>query len=485
MEDASVLRCRETLNFNFNPNSQFPMSNFQFAIPVVRPIIAALVAVCLAVSTAPAEQPRVATFQCEVTLPMGQLLYAKPLVKVEHPLLAKGIVLEADGIRCVVCAVDWCTMNGLAHAMFREKIAAAVGTEASRVAVQCVHQHTAPPFDGAAQKLLDRQKNPPHHRDLKFLDQVTDRLAGAVRESLKRLEPFDSVGKGQAKVDRVAAIRRVFTEDGELLTRWSACTDPKLRAMPEGPIDPMLKTVTLAKGDKPLVRLHYYATHPQSYYREGRASYDFPGMARERIQEKENVFQIYFTGCSGDVTAGKYNDGTPEARAQLADRLTAGIWASIESTRFEPVGSLTWRVVPVTFEARNGSHEDLAESRVVLEDPEADPEARIRAAARITRVERLGRPIELTSLAMGSIRVIHLPGEPMIEFQHFAQRSLPDAFVAVAGYGLASPGYVCTEKAFQQGGYEPSASDVVPKSERRVKDAILRLLAAQSSQDKR
>ena len=442
-------------------------------------MIAGLAVVCLIDSPVRADEPRVATFQSEVTLPTGHLLYIKPLARVEHPLLAKGIVLEADDARCVVCAVDWCTMNGLAHGMFREKIAAAAGTEASRVAVQCVHQHTAPPYDGAAQKLLDEQKNPPQHRDLKFLDEVTDRLAGAVKESLSRLEPFDSVGKGQAKVDRVAAIRRVFTEDGKLLTRWSACTDPKLRAMPEGPIDPILKTITLAKGNKPLVRLHYYATHPQSYYREGRASYDFPGIARERTQEKEGVFQIYFTGCSGDVTAGKYNDGTPEARAQLADRLAAGMWASIESTRFEPVGTLAWRVVPVTFEAGNASDEDLAESRAVLKDPEGDPEARIRAAARISRVERLGRPIEFTSLAIGSIHVVHLPGEPMIEYQHFAQRSLPEAFVAVAGYGVASPGYVCTEKAFEEGGYEPSASAVVPKSEEKMKDAIVRLLTAE------
>ncbi len=462
------------------------MFGFRFAVSFAGAMSAGVLGACLVVSPARGGEFRVGTFECEVTLPMGSLLYAKPLVKVEHPLLAKGIVLEGvGGGRCVVCAVDWCTMNGLANAMFRDKIAAAAETEPSYVAVQCVHQHTAPPYDGAAQALLDKQKNPPKHRDLEFLEEVTDRVAGAVKESLGRLEAFDSVGAGQAKVERVASIRRVFAEDGKLLTRWSACTDPKLRAMPEGPIDPMLKTVTLAKGDKPLVRLHYYATHPQSWYREGRASYDFPGIARERTQEEEGVFQIYFTGCSGDVTAGKYNDGTPQARAELADRLAAGMAASIESTGFEPVGSLVWRAVPVTFEAGNASEEDLAESRAVLKDPEADPEARIRAAARISRVERLGRPIEFTSLAIGSVRVVHLPGEPMIEFQHFAQRSLPDAFVAVAGYGLASPGYVCTEKAFEEGGYEPSASAVVPKSEYLVKDTIRRMLGVESPQDKR
>ena len=40
-------------------------------------------------------------------------------------------------------------------------------------------------------------------------------------------------------------------------------------------------------------------------------------MAREAIQEKEGVFQLYFTGCSGDITVGKYNDATPAVMAAL------------------------------------------------------------------------------------------------------------------------------------------------------------------------
>ena len=44
---------------------------------------------------------RVATFRCDVTPPLGFLAYPptfKPLEKIEHPLLAKGIVLD-DGER--------------------------------------------------------------------------------------------------------------------------------------------------------------------------------------------------------------------------------------------------------------------------------------------------------------------------------------------------------------------------------------------------
>ncbi|OHB85598.1 MAG: hypothetical protein A2V98_25430 [Planctomycetes bacterium RBG_16_64_12] len=422
---------------------------------------------------------RVATFQSEVTLPLGDLLYSEPLATVEHPLLAKGIVLDDGGKRYVLCAVDWCTMHNSTHLMFQSKLAAAAGGEVAHVAVQCVHQHTAPSFDGSAEELLKKQKNPPQHRNLKSLEEITDRLADAVTKSLDALEPFDCVGLGQAKVDRVASIRRVITPEGKLLTRWSACKDPELRAMPEGNIDPMLKTITLARGEKPLVRMHYYATHPQTYYRDGRASYDFPGMARQRLQEEEGVFQIYFTGCSGDVTAGKYNDGTPEAREELAQRLFAGMKASVASTRLSPVEQLQWRTVPVQFTARTDADRDSEESRSVLENPEGDPDARSQAAGRIACFERLKQPIELSALGIGPARIVHLPGEPMIEFQHFAQGLLPGGFVAVAGYGIGTPGYVCTERAFEEGGYEPSASAVVPQSEEVVKTAIRQLLAVE------
>ena len=67
----------------------------------------------------------------------------------------------------------------------------------------------------------------------------------------------------------------------------------------------------------------------------------------------------------------------------------------------------------------------------------------------------------------------------MIAFQHYATGLLPQEFVAVAGYGIGTPGYVCTGEAFEQGGYEPSASAIVPESERLVKKAIRQLLGVE------
>jgi hypothetical protein len=252
-------------------------------------------------------------------------------------------------------------------------------------------------------------------------------------------------------------------------------------------IDPMLKTITFAAGEKPVARLHYYATHPQSFYGDPRVSYDFPGIAREALEQADGACQIYFTGCAGDIAAGKYNDGTPEARRQLADRLLAGMKGAIAATQLAPVGPVEWRTVPVLLPPKLASNPKEAglfslkglhpeQLRSVMNSPSESLNSRIGAARRLAFLNRADKPIMLSGLQLGGVYIVHLPGEPMIEFQLDAQRQRPDSFVAVAGYGEGCTNYICTARAFKEGGYEPTASSVAPESESLLKAGIGRVL---------
>jgi hypothetical protein len=421
---------------------------------------------------------RLATFRSDVTPPIGHPLnggFSDPVVTVEDGLEAKGIVLDDGRGRYVLCAVDWCGLSNTCQAMFQRKIAQAAGTAPTRVAVHCLHLHTAVLADGYANEMLARAENPIAMYDEKFLDDVTDRLASAVKASLDKLEPFDRIGAGQARVDRVASSRRIIV-DGKFHARMSATKDPQLQALPEGNIDPMLKTVTLALGDRPLVRLHYYATHPQSFYGDGRVSSDVPGMARKRLETKENVFHIYFTGCGANVAMGKYNDGTPRARAELTDRLLAGMEAAIAATRFAPAEQLVWRTEPALLPLRQSDRYTVEGQQAVLANPKANRAARIEAAEYLAFARRIEEPIVLSSLGIGEVHLVHLPGEAFVEYQLFAQSVLPGHFVAVAAYGEYDPVYICTAKAFDEGGYEPTEAMSGPGSEAVLQKAIRRLL---------
>ena len=91
---------------------------------------------------------------------------------------------------------------------------------------------------------------------------------------------------------------------------------------------------------------------------------------------------------------------------------------------------------------------------------------------------RSGDTIDVSCLHLGKARVLHLPGELFVEYQLAAQKLRPDLFVAMAAYGDYGPGYIGTEVAYPQGGYEtgPRASLVAPNVERVLIDAIKKLL---------
>ncbi len=425
---------------------------------------------------------RVAAFVCDVTPPPGHPLcggWIKPLEAVDAPLLAKGVVLAEGARRYVLCAVDWCLLQTGAYDLFRERLAAGAGVPPDQVTVHTVHQHNAPIADAVAERLLRATPNPPAHLDLEFLDRVTRRLEAEVRAACGRLEPFTHVGYGRARVERFASNRRVRLADGAIHARFSATTDPVLQAAPEGLIDPWLRTITLFQDERPLVRLHYYATHPMSYYGDGRATADTVGLARQQLEEREGVPQIYFTGCGGNITAGKYNDGSPAARRELTGRIFAAMTQAVAATRRVPVTQLDWRTTRVRFHPRPEPEWSAARTGAILADTNAPAAARLRAALDLAWLRRLqaNPQVEISRLRLGPVVSLHLPGEAFIEYQLYAQSLRPDAFVAVAAYGESGPGYIGCDAALGEGGYEPTMSRVGPPSEFALKAGIARLLA--------
>ena len=274
--------------------------------------------------------------------------------------------------------------------------------------VHCVHQHTAPTHDASAQLILDKTENPPNWRSLEFLDEVTDRLAAAAKESLKDLQAVDQIGTGEAKVDRVASSRRIMV-NGKFHWRLSSTKDPKLQALPEGFIDPMLKTITLARAanrscgcttTQPIRRVFIATAAPVGTCP---ASPDSDSKRRKACSRS----------TSPDAPAtwrwASTNDRTRRARAELADRLYAGMEGLRRFDPTGPIGPLEWRSVEVLFTPRSDGKYDRAKCLAIAGDAKAEPRVRARAAMRIACAEWLKRPIVLGALRIGDIHIIHLP----------------------------------------------------------------------------
>ena len=348
-----------------------------------------------------------------------------------------------------------------------------------RVAVHTIHQHDAPICDFGAEKYLKAAGLNPLSYESTFTRKVMLRLVDAVRASISKAQPFDQIGLGAAPVYMVASNRRIQGPDGKVrATRYTTCQDSALRAEPEGLIDPIVSLVSFWNNGKPIAVLSYYACHPQSYYLTGLPNPDFPGIARfYRELAVPDALHVHFNGAGGNLGAGKYNDGSHENRGILAQRLADGMKRAWESTKREPItaNEIVWSMEPVALPPAKylGNFDEELKSKA------KDPIYISNTISKVIWFKRCqqGKKINICCLSMGRARILHMPGELFVEFQLAAKAERPDLFVAMAAYGDYGPEYICTDVAYEEGGYEASsASGVSVGSEKILMDAIKNLL---------
>ncbi len=425
----------------------------------------------------------IATFACDVTPPEDHPLcggWITPVRGVDDPLKALGVVLLGAGKPVVLCAVDWTGVRNEAFRVWRAALADAAHTTPDHVSLHCVHPHNTPFADLEAERLIAAAKAP-KSLDLKYFDECVKKSADALKSALPKAARFTHIGVGAAEVKDVASNRRVLGDDGKVkFTRTSATKSKEARDAPAGLIDPKLRTLSFWDGEKARAALHFYACHPMSYYGDGRVSADFCGLARQKFQDETSVFQVYFNGCGGNITAGKYNDGSKENRPVLRDRIYTAMAAAWKDTKRHEVKEWDWRFEAIKLPARKEPSFGADESTKALNDEKAAAAKRNNAAYQLAWLKRKDTPIEVNCLDFGGkVLNLFLPGEAFIEYQLAATKMRPDAVVNVASYGDDGPGYIPTAKAYLEGGYEPTVALAGPDSEEILMAAMRKLLKAE------
>jgi hypothetical protein len=425
---------------------------------------------------------RVGVFEADVTPPIGSpVAYAKTRSVVD-PLSARGLVVFIQGQQPVVlCAVDWIGIANEGQDLWKEELAEAAHTTPDRVSVHALHQHDGVECDITMEKIMNEYGIEDTPFDSAFQRKAIHNVADAVAAAAKNAQQVTHIGFGQAKVEKVASNRRILGADGKVeFSRWSSGNDPVVMAKPEGLIDPWLKCVSLWSNDKPVAVVTFYATHPQSYYGKGDVTCEFVGRARNNREKTLNGLpHIHFNGAGGNITSGKYNDGTDSLRTILTKRMEAAMQQAWDNTRKSMVKeSPVWRMEKVTLPVATNSNEDTL--RAILADTSAKHGDVIGAAERLAWLERSkqGVKISVSSLRLGKYWMLNLPGELFVEYQLAAQKMKPGEQVCTAAYEDYGPGYIGTAIAYDQGGYETSApsSGVAPEVETVLMDAIKKVL---------
>jgi hypothetical protein len=445
---------------------------------------------------------QLATFSLDVTPPLGHLCMGGGVPAVERvgePLQARGFVIRQTGEPALVMvSFDWCEIRGSAYDDWRKALALEAETVPERVLVTSTHVHDAPVMDPEAEYILrDAEKSgawkdlPPPSPTARiqmasvcwpdFNRVCIQRARPVVKAALAKAHRVTHLGTGSADVRDVASNRRYVLPDGGIrYNRMSRCTLPEAIAADVGEIDPLLRTLSFWDGDTMLCALHSYAVHPMSYYGTGSTSIDFVGLAREQLQkEQPGAFHIYASGCAGNVTAGKFNDGSADARARLTSRLVDAMRESIKATKRKPLEQLVHRLskIPLTARSMPTNYTEAALRKAVQTDP--TPFTRAHAAMGLAWYERVrsGHQIDLPLIDFGRAKLMLLPAESYVEFQLYANHRTKSDFLLVMGYGECGPGYIPVERAWRE--RDSNLHDwtwVGPGSEAIMKQAIDKVL---------
>lgn len=408
-------------------------------------LIAVAVTGVLYSGRAAADSLQIAFFDCDVSPPIGTPLAYDPCREVTDPLSCRGMVMIGAGEPIVIATIDWLGVGNSTWNDFREALAEAVGTDPQRVTLHALHQHDAPTADSHAERLAAEVGITGLRWDRQYVQRTLRQITQAVAESLTELRTVNAMVIGTAEVEQVASNRRLLDEQGQVVAvRFTACRDELIRNQPVGTIDPRLVSLVLMHDQEPVLVLTYYATHPQSYYRTGGATSDFPGLARDRRQAETGVPHLHFTGAAGNIGAGKWNDGDPANRAVLTERMRWAMQRSYEKALAEAGGpgptpltaaDVDWKSMEVRLPLAQHLQEQHLES--VLRDPDQAVMGRLNAAMQLayTREHLAGQGIAISRWRIGGADALHMPAELFVEYQLAAQRLQPERTVAMAAYG--------------------------------------------------
>ena len=216
----------------------------------------------------------------------GLRLFGEPIQGYESDLTATALVLANSQTKLAIIALDLIVFfNPLANQM-RQEVAEMLGIPRSHVMINISHDHSTPV------QLSYRAVSPEskYYAEI-FENELRRHILAAVEEARQNLQPA-RVGAGRGEA-RIGIYRRETAPDGRDV----------LGEVPDRDIDHSVGVVRIDDLEgQPVAILFSYGCHPVTVGpRCHLGSADFPGAAREIIENVLGGKAIFLQGCGGNV----------------------------------------------------------------------------------------------------------------------------------------------------------------------------------------
>jgi len=425
---------------------------------------------------------------------------------IEDPLYAQALVIQAGDIRCAILCADLIGLKADIVAQIRERAQELTGISSEHIMICCSHTHWGPVIsEGEYLTKALREAI-----SAEYCAELREKLAHLVAQADQARVPAVA-GWGSGFASGLSFNRRQVGPDfktamhlvlppplaelasavgNELAMSWHKdehlgprLSEPleELEGRRVGPADADVLVLRLDKTDgAPLAALVNFACHAVcgggDFYGY---SADFVGYARQAFEALTGCPMLFANGCAGDIVPRWRQQ---KARFRMGTALgaeAAKTYLSIDECQGDIALALKQAHIFLPF---NPHIPPLAEAQAALAahpQPESTAAASLRQAVHLARLKQdmpQGYPAEIWALRLGEGALVTMPGEVLVEIGLQIKQRSP--FVATMPISLAngSIGYLPTDHACYEGGYEPEWSPVGPGTERALVQTALQLL---------
>ena len=402
----------------------------------------------------------------------------RPSVGVHDPISARALAVEDGGRLTLIVSFDLLAIGERLHRL----LDAAVHAEFGRIFASinrvycCTHTHSAP----AAILLLGSGIE-----DEGYWSFLIERTREVCRRAVSSMAP----ARAAYAIERLPGRnvnRRIRLADGQVVMK--AGTERETVTL-----GPTWETAFFVRFDRsdtgsPIAAFMHWAAHPTTAATQYISS-DFPGLLRRMLTEREGIPFFYLQGAAGNLsvpTEGMTFEDTKRAAESVMADLPRLHWVELqgppgmEFVRDEVAlayGPVQEEEDLALIEERmdhlsrfgSGDADSIAELSNILNvkrGEEPDPEmlkhiaSILRDWAKMTRRGRRSRPkdcaLQLSVVRLGKIALAFVAAEVFVETAHALQKAFPDSIVQIAAYASPLVGYLPTDNALVEGGYEPN-----------------------------
>jgi hypothetical protein len=421
-----------------------------------------------------------------ITPPLGIPLigsYGKPSDDILDELYAKALVLNDGNNTIAIVSTDllYAPLEEITNPV-REIIKEKIGIPEQNVLICATHTHSGPEVFARA-KVPREGRVPASQIDQAYLATLIKKIASSVLIAHKKMAAV-RIGAAKGEIPEIVYNRRAKTKDGSVkmaftlpdevttirrATEYTEGTEKtkkssevsvlsvaKSRIEPElvfGPVDPEVWVLRVEDANGQIVgSIVNFACHPVCIYPylSTTISADYPAYATQVVEQTEGGTCLFALGTAGNIVPIKR--GLKPCR-QIGKALGAEALRRLQLVSTS--GDVTLKAI---------------RKEIKLPTKKAPSEDKTAKDSKITDYVNT----EIQVLKLGDIYILGLPGEILVEVGLAIKRRAGVEKLFVVSLSNDAIGYVCHDRAYEEGGYEPGSATNLAKGsgEIMIKEAL-------------